>query len=63
MMQAPESVQTTNDALGVLEIWLAGPGVVVQRVQGQGGLQIARAIAAFNAQLIESGTKPLIFNE
>jgi hypothetical protein len=49
--------------LGALEIWLAAPGVVVQRVRGHAGLKIAQAISDFNDRLILSGVHPLIFDD
>ena len=63
MLRAPASAQVTTDSLGALEIWLAAPGVVVQRIRGYGSVKIAEAIADFNDRLISAGVQPLIFDD
>ena len=63
MLRAPASTEVTHEKSGVLEIWLAAPGVVVQRVSGHAGLKIAQAIVRFNDDLISRGVEPYMFDD
>jgi len=63
MLRPTSSVEVTRTDRAELEIWMAATDVVVQRVKGQAGVELARAIAAFNTRLIQQGLRPHIFND
>lgn len=62
-LRAPANAEKVTTSRGELELWLASPDVVIQRIRGHASLPFAEAIGRFNDRLIRAGKKPLIFND